>query len=673
MDTPPLIAGRYSVDLQHSLPGAGGGLPAFAVIDAEHRRTPLVAVQMHRNLPARAGALAALTAPIDHLLYPVAHGAAPAPGGELAYFILCPAPPGPALSQALHPWSEATLLDLMLRPAAAALEALRQARVTHRAIRPDNVFQAAPDQPVTLGCAWASPPACLQPAIFEPPGVAMCLAAGRGEGNSADDMYALGVLLVTLALGHLPLAGLDDATIIRRKLELGSYTALVGDHRLPVAIADLARGMLAEDPEHRLSAALLLEPNLARARRSAAHPARRAQRPIQLENTPSAGDSKGAPRPDKQTGALIWEARQLAYELASNPSVGLAALQDGSIHHWLRRGLGDAGLALRVEEMMRAHGSVDDAQARRLLLLRAVAVLDPLAPLCWDGVAILPDGIGPALATALDTDPLTMARLQDLIAAEAISSWGQMRADRCDSNLLRMEARQLRAVQRQRSAPKSGLNHDDARLAYHLNPLLPCASPLLQGRLVLSVADLPAALNASRHDPAATRPIDAHVCAFIIARAERRFASELADLTPSDANPDGALAQLRLFARLQAMSIPRPLPELARWLAVRSISLGQLWHRRDRRIQTEAALRSLAEAGLIGPMLAMIENPVARATDLNESRKAAATAERIDAELFRLRTGSRERAAFAHQLGQELAAGLGLAILAGVLTVAALS
>ena len=92
----------------------------------------------------------------------------------------------------------------------------------------------------------------------------ICLPAGRGEGAPADDIYALGVLL--LALCRVPLPDLDDAAILQRKLEFGSYAALVGQERLPPGIAELVKAKLAEDPDHRPLAALLLHPPAARAR-----------------------------------------------------------------------------------------------------------------------------------------------------------------------------------------------------------------------------------------------------------------------------------------------------------------------------------------------------------------------------------------------------------------------
>src|SRR6202011_5057089 len=117
-------------------------------------------------------------------------------------------------------------------------------------VRPDNLFRAGPGEPALLGCAWAAPSASTQPALYEPPYSAMCPPSCRGEGSVADDVYALGVTLLVLAMGRIPLAGLDDKAILRRKLDMGSFAALVGDERLPAAIADLVRGMLAEDPAH---------------------------------------------------------------------------------------------------------------------------------------------------------------------------------------------------------------------------------------------------------------------------------------------------------------------------------------------------------------------------------------------------------------------------------------
>ena len=77
----------------------------------------------------------------------------------------------------------------------------------------------------------------------------MCLPAGRGDGSIADDVYALGVLLLCLASVRRP-AATGRGGHVRRKLEQGSILPCRRE-RLPPVIGDLVRGMLAEDPEHR--------------------------------------------------------------------------------------------------------------------------------------------------------------------------------------------------------------------------------------------------------------------------------------------------------------------------------------------------------------------------------------------------------------------------------------
>ncbi len=328
----PLIAGQYEVDAGRKLPPVGG-LEVFGVIDQLGGRTDLMAIRLQRQLPPRPRAFQALATPIEGLLTPVAYG----PVGDNCYAI-CLAPPGPSVLGRSRPWPETELLECVLRPAAHVLEHLQGHGMTHRGIRLDNVFQGAPGQPMVLGTAWAAPPAMAQSALFEPPYSAMCLPAGRGDGCIADDVYALGVLLLCLALGRTPLAQLDDARILRRKLELGTYAALAGDERLPPIVGDLVRGMLAEDPEHRPTPTLLLDPAAARGRRVAARPPRRAQRPITL------------------AGGEIWDVRSLAYGLAAAPEQGLNALRGNVVEHWLRRALGDAQLAARLEELVRHRG-----------------------------------------------------------------------------------------------------------------------------------------------------------------------------------------------------------------------------------------------------------------------------------------------------------------------------
>jgi hypothetical protein len=671
-----LVADQFWVDLTHPLPGAGGGLPAFAVVDRREGQTGLMAVQVRRNLPPRQAFPPGFgSATIDGLVTPLAYGAAPALGGEEAGFLICPAPPGPSLAATLVTWPEPELLTLVLRPAARVLDQFAQRGLTHRGIRADNVFRAGPGHPVVLGCAWATPPAALQPAVAEPPYVAMCQPCGRGAGTVADDVYALGVLILALALGHSPLPGMAEPDIVRLKLDQGSYAALVGDHRLGNLLADLLRGMLADDPDHRPPPSLLLDPAAARSRRIAARPMARGGRPIQIGNL------------------ACWHPRTLAHALAVRPEQGLQALKSGVIGTWLRRGFGDGALAVRLEEQPGLRGATPDDEvgdSAPLSLMRAVAILDPLAPMCWSGLSLWPDAIGTMLAAMQDSTVLAkpeqmkaeqakpeQAKAEQLgadqaglvvklIKAEAQVTWIGMRQEQVpDASRLRLEARQLKALLHVPGAA-GGL----ARLTYQLNPLLPCLSPGLAGRWVTRLAELLSALEAGR-DRAQTAPIGAAMVAFIAARGDRALETVLGRLGDAATAADPP-AQLRLLAQLQARYHPRPLPVLGAWFAERIEPLLAAWHSRPRRDLLRPKLRELAVAGQLVQLLALLDDPQARSRDEHEAQQAARTLVWIDSALARLNAGGPARADRARRLGQEVAAGVGLTALATLLMIAAL-
>jgi eukaryotic-like serine/threonine-protein kinase len=648
-----LMGGDASVDLTRPLPLAGGGLPAFAASDRRSGNLNMIAVAVARNAPARAQAIQHLNGSIDNVAMPRGYVIGPAPDGGQSGYVICTAPQGQPVSSSLQPWSEAALISRVLRPLALVLDELQERGITHRAIRAANVFDPGGGQPLVLGVAWAAPPAMHQPALYEPAYSAACHPVARGNGSIADDVYSLGVLLIVLALGRVPLAGLDDAAVLSRKLEFGSYAALMGDARLSPLISDLVRGMLAQDPEHRPSPALLLDPLSARGRRVAARPPRRAGRSLPIGRT------------------LVWDAHTLAYAMGREPDAGLAGLRGGDIMHWLRRSLGDASLAVRLEEVLRlldasaaqrGHG-ISDAET----VMRAIAVIDPLAPLFWRGVGLWPDGLGTLLVMALE-DPVLMASLEELLTCEIVGVWASLRPERCNPNILRQDARQQRAWLRTRG-PGGGL----PRLAYALNPLLPCRSPAVRHRWVSRLHELvPTLEEAAGEAESDTDPVDAQVAAFVAARGERQLDTYVSALE-ADSSPEGrALGRLRLLAHLQGRYHPKPLPRLAGWLAARGEPLIELWRNRTRRKQTAARLKELAAEGMLAPIVALLDDPSARLADLQGAENARAEYVRIEQELAALATSGEARRRRAVELGQECAAGFGLATLTLMLILAAL-
>lgn len=645
---------RFALDPTTPLPHAGGGLAAMAVADRAAGRRDLMAVAVDPAAPPRALAVLNLSSePVEGVLNPLAGELLAKPDGQIGQFVICEAadPPQPVWlpgAEAGTPWTEAELLDDLLRPAAAALAALEARGLTHRAIRPGNIFRRASGHRVALGCAWAAPPAMHQPAAFEPPYSGMCVPAGRGEGGIADDVYALGVTMLALALGTMPLAGQPPEQVIWRKLRLGSFAALAGEARLPGVIADLVRAMLAPDPEHRPPPGLLTNPMAARARRVAARPAQRAQRPLEVAAGP------------------VWDARALAYALASDGKQAMHLLQSGELDRWLRRSLGASDLAGSVDQAVRqriADGITDPAASEPRLLMRVIAILDPLAPLHWRGLSLWPDGIGPLLVAASppaegsDAQAAFIAqRVEQIVATEAIAVWAVARGARGDVSRARADARLLRSLHRQK-----GWSGGLPRLRYALNRLLPCRAAAVRGVPIATPAELLPLLERQAQAPGsgAPPPVDRDLTAFLAARLDGSL-DGLAG-PAGDGAGAGVLGQLRVLAALQKRLRAAPVPALAKRLAEAAGPTFERWRKQSRRSERQQAAVRAAESGMLPDLLAVLDDPTALVADAAEARQAAAAVRRIEAELAALAEAAPSRARLARETAQTLAAALSFA------------
>jgi hypothetical protein len=631
-----LIAGRFAVDTSQAMLEAGGGLQAYVARDRLASDGRRVALAVSRDASPRARHLKVLTELVDNLMVPLGHGVAPLAGGKgTGYFVVCTPPPGPPVSAGLNPWPEKVLIDLVLRPVARVLDYLDGRRLTHRAIRPNNVFQSAPGQPVTLGAAWAAPPAMHQPSVFESPYSAMCHPSGRGDGSIADDVYALGVLLLTLSSGRLPMPNLDDDAVIRWKLDLGSFAALTRDNPVAGSLADLIRAMVAEDPDHRPLPGLLLDFGSTRGRRVAARPPRRSQTPLMLNDV------------------AVFDARTLAYGLFGDEKKAIQFLRNGLVTQWLRRALGDAGLATQIEDLVRGRmaDTKSGPRADPLLVMHTISTLNSRMPLCWRGIALWPDALPAILAGGIASKSGLLGAAEELLVSDIAGSWSEAeprpaRADQLD-------------ISQQRHLLQGGGPAGLLRLFYASNPLLPCRAPTMATEWVANMADLMQFFERTAAS-AGDNLIDLHISAFIAARSDRKIEMQVNGLAGTKDPGSFRLGELALLQDLQTRYHPLPMPALAKWVATRLLPDLARWRNKPRREAMQLRLDTLAQAGFVSRLLELTEDTTARALDIAGAYRAANEIAKIDAEMAAIDSNDKLRFLDAERFGQAITGGIGL-------------
>ena len=494
-------------------------------------------------------------------------------------WILCPRPDGPSLGTD-GPLDEQTLLNRVLRPAATILLRLAAERLTHRAIRPGNLF--ATPSGVQFGPFWLAPPAFHQPAIYETPGAASCIRQARGNGTAADDVYALGVTLLALFLGEAPMAGVADQEVIDRKLWLGSYAALTEGRRIPSALGEVVAAMVADQSSHRPTPERLLRASVFSGPASSSRKRVNAAIPMML------------------AGREVWNAPQLAHLVGEDPQAVGRALELGQVDAWLRRGLNEVVLAERVELAVHpgglrgsAAGSAADANwdDRAALLGQIAHLLDPECPIVWQGLRLMPDGLGGLLAAAGNDPAVPAAKVSallgsDLLLTRAAQDTGPKREAAITA------ARNARSAARQ---PASLL-----RLLYELNPGMACGSPLLARQPAALLSDLLPALETAAAIGGNGPVLDLHVLGFI---AARRNPAEIRTIRAGD--PHG---ELRLMASICSDTRPGKLPALSRRLAGTILTELETWPGASRRKARREAVESAIASGDLPGLLVLANN-----------------------------------------------------------------
>lgn len=654
-DTPAIVLhGRYEIT-NVAMSGALGSpsAAAYAALDRLNAQRPVIALVCDPDLPPRAEVAEYLKgAASKAMMLLLDMGVIAWPDtGDYRQVMIFERPNGtrlvPAMDQPFEPVPHTDIVDQIMAPICETLVQLATIGIVHGAIRPTNIFRPDGEKPMAiLGEGLTAPPHSHQPPAFCSISLMQADPAGRGNGQGGDDIYALGVSVLTLVIGRDPAEGRDAATLLHDKIERGSFFTLCGHHRLPAHLREPLRGMLEDRPEKRWSVADLRAWLTERRLKPSHH--------SQMERA-ERGLSLG--------GKAFYRPQPLAQWLVENWDTVRFDEQGHEILNWARRGLCDDAVAESVLRAMETSERNADpgSTAHAAFIARLAMALDPAAPIRYRHIAVHYDAIGDLLSNSVNA-PATMQAVTELLIHDLHGFRLRMmgEADGVRPSVRRALDREVRALK------NPGIGYGLEHCIYGLGPSQYCLSPLVRKAKVMSIEALLPALERESARHHGGPPFDRDIAAFAATRLKVELGSHLAAAGDPRDPERAALGMLGVLATIQAQTGGKGYPGIARWIGKYLAPAIDGFHHATYREKVRAELPNLIERGDIAAIYMYLANGELRIKDRNAYAEAVAEYARIATEISVLKSMGYSDPRRVREYGHQIAAGL-----AGILSLVA--
>jgi len=571
---------------------------AYVVEDHSHTGRKLFALVAPGTVPCRGLNLPERRAQIP-MLWPEATGVVdwpvPVKGGGTVWgrrpVLVYPQPSGERMLKdptlPLPTLTEQLIVRNIIKPAMAVLKELNNLGVAHRAIRPSNIYYALGNSgEIVFGECFAVPPGSDQPAVYETIENGLAGRMGRATGSQADDLYALGVLVLFLHMGN-PLQAMSDEQVLAAKINFGTFSALAGGEKVSPTMAEMLRGLLSDKVSDRWTLKNLemwmlgqyfnpVLPSLPQ----------RATRPIRL------GGGEHLSRP------------AAANALAMHWDEALTNVDNGTLESWLKRGFNDEKVAEPlhlIRGLSLSYGPSTGAKHR--MVSRLIQFMGPNLPLCYKSIRVMPTAMGNMLASVIDQPPLR-TEFVEMLRGRLPQGWVDHQP-KLTSELASVR-RTLDAIEKVIERPGPGYSVE--RVLYDLDPSMPCRSELIGDYYVTSLKDLLPAIDAALPGAdAGTVPMDRHIAAFAAAKIARPIERELTLIgNPGDQN-GYRMGVLRLIAAVQRQHPSHDLPRLAETMLGLLKPVVESLHRIQARSELRNKLENLAAQSDFQQMAEMLD------------------------------------------------------------------
>lgn len=595
-----VIANRYNVLTDQALPNLNSGnYDAFVVTDSQDKDNSLFALKVSNLSLARYDYLPILSKnQINHLTnlvdWRVASWSGQPDSKDKNLILIFQNPVGKkimgSLSERIEPWPEAKIIKDLIIPMHSVLSELKKLGLTHRAIRPDNLYITQESQMIAGECVSVAP-GYRQATLFEPVNSAMALPYARGNSTIASDLYALGVTALILHLGYNPCEAMSEEDILFHKLEVGSYGALIGNIKIKGRLIELFKNLLVDNIEDRWDLDTL--ENWARA--------------SAIVSRPTSTFKRAGRALDWSESRKIFDVRTLSYILRESSTLSLKKLSEPDISIWIKNSFSDKAMAeffINTYETMSGKKKNNIQISGRSVLMRTCYTLYPHAPLLWTDKSLMIDGLSHAVVVAeLSNDKTEL--YQKLLMDPAFESYingYQKTIPEVDGF-----ASYFATLRRHLINPKVGYGME--RCIYTLNPNIFCLSPMIIDQCAFTPQAVVEALDKVAPKVSSSKfPIDRHILAFLATHTRKQVQDrEINDMNSADA-AQRLMTALHIFSSLQNDYSLGALPNLAQWfLELTGPQLKKIKNRKTLE-QLKTTLTNLIEKGNLTEIYLLLNN-----------------------------------------------------------------
>lgn len=639
---PVTLRGRYQVFPGQPLPDLSTpSADAYHVADLKEQNRSLFALICQPTIPVRANVMSALRGNILRGVMPLVEWDSffwP-PLNRHTMVVIYERPRGGRVSDEFKEGnmvSEYELAGRIMKPLVSALQELNSVGVTHRSIRPSNMFfMDEAKQDLVLGDCVCTPPAFDQPRVYEQADRSLADRGGRGPGESKDDIYAMGVSLLYLLIGKDPASHMSEGQMLDGKMELGTYTTLTNKARVPLHLLEPLRGMLSDTITERWGIEELdLWVNGRQMSPTQRKPSKKAESPLRFNKY------------EHICGGTI------ARQILAQPVEGAKLVKSGDLENWVRRGLSpDLADAIRTAIDVASVNAGKPMGSDDYLLSKIAMLLHPAGPIRYKGVAYMPDGFGSALAV----EYLSKGSAQihaETVAVDLFAAWKSAQPEYGpDLSALERNFGQLKAI-----LANNNIGYGIERCLYEMNPFVPCLSPLIAGDYVARVEELLPALEkiAGNADPR-SKPMDRHIAAFTAARFRQDVEPHLAALGSED-EAKSVIGMLSLLAAVQWRQNLRDLKGLAAWFGALLGPVIGSYHSKTTRRALEKDIPTVIRKGDLAELFGIVDNQARRQEDAEGYALARLKFNKAEAEIAEIESSDVSESASAIRMGQQTAA-----------------